>query len=249
MIKPILFTASGDREETLSLVLRFIGRQTIKEGDWIIVDDSQEPYSIPSKINEWNIYHLYRSPCFVQDYGLASQAKNYLLGMDYISKLYKDPTILFIGDDDYYAPTYVEDMLSRIEGVDAAGSIHAYYVNPLIGARRLNNKDHSAMESAAIRGAAIPVFIEAAHEIKKEPHKQPWIDKRFWDKIIQRKVKCRLFKYDQYLMFNLKGHKIGRPGIGESHRKGGMYRERDMSNLLPDEDLELIRRVWGLPYG
>lgn len=245
--KIVLLTASGDRGKTINLVTRWIEQQTVQHGDWIIVDDSAVKYTLPTHAGGWKIHHVYRGACLEQDHGLTSQSKNYLIGIQIIKSMSAD-IVIMIGDDDYYASTYVEDMMHYMEGVDVAGSTRAIYIHPEYGLLQLGNKNYSAMESTAMRtGEPLLIFRDVCGAMAKEPESMYWVDKRFWDAVHESRLTCRLFAWEsptQYLMYNLKGHASGRPGIGGSHRKKGIYANVALEKYIPEIVLSEIKEAW-----
>lgn len=228
--------------------MKWIERQEGYGGAWLVMDDSEEPYSLPSQIGSWEIIHVYAGACPKTEWGLISQARLYVKGIEILNKASSLEFIVMIGDDDYYKPGYVKDLVARAVGVEAVGAARALYIMPGVGTWHLNNRDHSAMESTAFRpGRAADLFKLANVEMSLEPDRLYWSDKRFWDKVIDAGLPHGLFYYgepSQYQTYGLKGHKCGRPGISDPHRMPGKFKPTKLNTLIPKEDLAEIERAW-----
>ena len=114
-----LITATGDRPEALALCERYMLRQTFKGRiQWLVVDDGQVP-CIPSEGQEY----LRREP--------SAEDRQPTLALNILTVLpfVESDKILFIEDDDWYAPDYIEYMVCALNNAVIAGEGNAIYYN------------------------------------------------------------------------------------------------------------------------
>lgn len=107
-MKNIIITPTRNRPQQLNLVIDCINCQTVKPDFWMIVDDGEYPVDktildkiiIPYHYKHYRMIYnpstAYNSAVCLQECGIAD---NYI----------------FIDDDDYYPPTYIEHIISLLD--------------------------------------------------------------------------------------------------------------------------------------
>lgn len=228
-------TPTGDRPLAMSLCERWMMNQTVRPDQWIVVDDGMTPI-VPTAAMEY----IRREP-------RAGDPRHTLaINLLQAIPLIKGDKILIIEDDEYYAPTYVEEMSKHLDGSKIAGiTQNRYYHLPTGGYYMMHNKGHASLAQTAFTSAFIPTFrgaVEASMYVD-------FLDIRMWrmaKQSLNRQVKfgsralttrsrgthdmpkseLTLFSdADRPLYVGIKGLP-GRAGIGMGHN-AGMYPNRD----------------------
>ena len=96
-----IITPTRERQEQLSLVIDCINNQTVKPDEWIIVDDGRVPVKqeVLNKISIPHKYIHYNSGLRTSTSMNSAKCLETAVGKK----------IIFIDDDDYYPPTYIEN--------------------------------------------------------------------------------------------------------------------------------------------
>ena len=243
MDKILLVTASGDRWPSIQLVLSFMKRQDYPGPiEWIISDDSAEPYFIPENLGKIRIHHIYRGPCPKIEEGHVSLSKNLIATLEVAQGMNDVGMIAVIGDDDWYRADYLSIMRDRLGVKGAAGHKRVIYGYPPIGMKQLNNKDHAGLESTVFKPELIPLMIAANLETIKDLTR--WADWRFWKKVHEQRIPHNLFEWEfpaGVAMVSLKGkNRRGRYGVGDLHN----YNAKDhrLGQVIPSPDIEAMLR-------
>jgi hypothetical protein len=210
-----LITATGGRPIQFNLCQEFMRRQTYK-GDvlWIIIDDCAPTTTDNVKYDfkeDWIIIKHYPKPLWRQ--GQNTQFRNMIEGGDMVLKNFNEKDIkavFIIEDDDYYKPTYLENMMSRFETFDIIGETYSVYYNVTYNNYIVwGNVKHCSLFQTAFTPKIIPIL----QDICRHPSPYPgfYIDVELWSK-----VKNRCFFRDGNLAIGIKGLP-GRGGIGAGH--------------------------------
>jgi len=206
--KITVITLTGDRNKVFEITRQHILAQTIQPDQWIIVDDGFEP--LPEKLIKGADY-IRREPKEGEGFTLIQNMK---LAVSQI----KGDIILFMEDDDYYAPKYIETYYNYLkEHVLVGEGCARYYHVPAQRYARLSNKNRASLAQTGFRKELLDIFNSIISG-------DPYVDLRFWEKT---------YKYG-YLFFDtedklrlhcsLKGLP-GRKGIGIGHDKNyALYR-------------------------
>lgn len=207
-----LITPTGGRPELINLCARWMKQQEYRgEVLWVIVDDCQPRTTdfITEDFKEnWKIIKTFPEPFWQPDQN--TQARNLKTGLDIIKNLNPD-AIFIIEDDDYYKPNYLEVMVKKLDGFNAAGEINTiFYHVPLKSWFNIKNKRHSSLFQTAFKPVLIPVFEDC--------FKYEYIDYYFF-RIIKNK---NLFKADN-ISVGIKGQP-GRKGISIEHVRNKKYK-------------------------
>lgn len=218
-----LITTTGAREESFKLCAKWMKRQTYTgEVKWIIVDDALPctTDSVGENFKEnWDIVKIYPSPVWHE--GENTQGRNIKAAVDFIKKsrcyFY---AIFIIEDDDFYKPTYIEEMMRRMEDYDLIGETHTIYYN--VVSRYYfnnNNEEHCSLFQTAFTPRVIPI-LEASY------------GEKFIDCLLWRNVQNKLLFRAGNLAIGMKGMP-GRFGIGAGHK---LFRKSN------DEDMRFLKK-------
>lgn len=196
-----LLTATGCRPEAWALCERWMARQTYPGPvRWIIVDDGEVAQPITFERAGWDLVVVRPWPRW--EVGMNTQARNLRAGMGVVDRKHG---VVFIEDDDWYAPDYLEWVAEALRHANLVGeSCGRYYnVRTRVG-RDLGNTQHASLCSTAAKGRALLMFDRVCAV------KHKFIDLALW------KVgKGRLTPGRRVL--GIKGLP-GRGGIGVGHR-------------------------------
>ena len=221
MDKITVITLTGDRNKVFEITKQHILAQTIQPDQWIIVDDGFEP--LPEKLIKGADY-IRREPKKGEGFTLIQNMK---LAVSQI----KSDIILFMEDDDYYAPNYIETYYKYLkEHVLVGEGCARYYHVPAQKYARLSNRNHASLAQTGFRKELLEIF-------KSTLYGDPYVDLRFWQKAS--KYGYLFFDTEDKLKLHcsLKGLP-GRKGIGIGHDKNyALYRY--------DKDYKVLKKWIG----
>lgn len=227
-----IVTPTRNRLQTIRLLARWLMQQTVRPDLWVVVDDGEQdvPFEAP-------MTHLIKrrrngnEPIHSLCLNLR-QALPYMLG----------DKILICEDDEYYAPTYLEEMAKRLDQAPAVGIGYSKYYH--LGLRSPfvhENMAHASLAQTSFRRELIGDFIQALADPKDN-----FVDIKFWRMVRSRGIVWRdgdsykkpeapfpggITAGAQYVgMKGMPGH----PGIGFGHKAMPGYRQ--------DPTLEWLRR-------
>lgn len=198
----VLIPDKGDRPTLLQNCLRMIGNQT-RQPDKILVFRETSPYE------GVDITWRYRN------------GYNRLKGYD---------VVLFMENDDYYRPEYIEEMLAewdRQGRPDMLGTSSTIYYH--VGIRRyfvMKHRERASMMNTLIKGGL---------EIKWPQDQEPFTDMWLWMKPELNKFSRVVFTPQKTLSIGIK-HGIGL--CGGSNHKTRMHRY-----VFEDGDLSLLKEI------
>lgn len=223
-------TPTGDRPLPFVLCQMWIKKQTLQPDQWIIVDDGKTPVKPFISLRE--IRYLRREPRLDDpDHTLLVNLK---MALPYI----KGNKILFIEDDEYYAPKYTEIMAAELDKHEIVG-IHnsRYYYLPTCSNCRVENKKHASLAQTVFRQSFLSEFEKLVNT------KTGALDMKLWREINENKRGFLFLDDDEPLYVAMKGMP-GRRGKGGGHTVGSWRYQRSFldiaQNLLrrwiPDDD-------------
>jgi len=236
-----LITPTGCRPAQFDLCKLFMQRQTYQgEVCWIIVDDCipVTTNSVQENFREnWTIIKVYPAPPWRP--GLNTQGRNISVGLNTLLANYNTKDIegiFIIEDDDYYKSVYLERMIPRLKGVQAAGERNTIYYNVYYRTYFTHaNTGHSSLFQTAFTVSALQIFGRCCSEA--------FIDMSFWTQL----TNVKLFN-DNNLSIGIKGMP-GRYGIGAGHtRLRNMPKDNEwhyLVSLIGIEDVKLYTRFYG----
>lgn len=201
-----LITPTGCRPQALDLCTGFVARQTwAGPAQWLLVDDGEPVSPIDAKRLPANIelQTVYPKPSWQP--GQNTLARNLLAAIP----LVRHPFVLFIEDDDWLAPDYVEAQMAQLlEGADIVGEARArYYHIRTAQYWVLPFSNHASLCRTGVSSTVLPLL----QRICLKPD-AAFIDVQLWEQVGTKKV-----LYDGGRSVGIKGLP-GRPGIGIGHR-------------------------------
>jgi hypothetical protein len=222
-----IITLTGDRPLALSLCDKWVSQQTRKPDQRIVVDDGKIPM-VPTPI----IDYIRREP------KPHDPAHTLNINMLEALKHVKCDNVVIFEDDDYYAPTYLEEMERQLVNGDVVGIGHAkYYHLPSGGYSQQDNMGHASLAQTAFKASMIP-FVESCAK-QNDGH---YLDVRLWlgsgGSITGGEIPPSghrvgkngwIFK-DNNQYVGIKGLP-GRPGIGTGHEKN-TYGNKDTNHIM-----------------
>jgi len=218
-----VITPTGDRPEAFKLCRKWLHQQTIKPEQWIIVDDGVVPLDLGA---------LYPNEIYVRREPKPNDPKHTLvINIDEGLKHITGDKIFFWEDDEYYAPTYLEAMLSKLNDYDVVGIGCAKYYHLVTGGYvELGNMEHASLAQTAFNFHVLPLIKKCV----LMGMERDWLDCNIWKQIKKSKktdspVTSLIFKDDKNELFvGMKGLP-GRLGIGIGH-KIASYKKQDDEN-------------------
>lgn len=235
-----LITPTGGRPNQINLCALFMKRQTYPgKVIWIIIDDCipHTTDTIQDNRLNWSIIKVYPSPHWQP--GQNTQGRNISVGINTLLANYKMEEIrgiFIIEDDDYYKSVYLDRMVPRLNGFQAAGERNTVYYNVYFCTYFIHpNTGHSSLFQTAFTINALPIFARCCSE--------RFIDISFWTQL----TNVNLFN-DGNLSVGIKGMP-GRYGIGAGHtRLRNMPKDNGwnlLTQLIGVEDAELYVKYYG----
>lgn len=218
-----LLTVTGDRHEAFALCERWMARQVypIDRCQWIVVDDGKEPTRCTMG------QEVIRMPAPEHPDASTFCAK-FIAAID--SGLIRGDNVLFIEDDDWYAPHYLSEMMQALWLHHIAGEgMACYYHVGLRGVWRHHNEGHASLCQTGIRSDLLPLVREIAET------GTPFIDKPLWRRVLRNRNLWLPENWKNSLV-GIKGMP-GRAGLGSGHQPLDQY--------APDHDLRVLRMLMG----
>lgn len=220
-----LLTPTRNRKTAFNLLQRWIANQTRQPDQWIVVNDGKEAYDY--KLNQDVIL---RAPVEGEGHSLCANIRE---GLKHVTA----DVVLIVEDDDYYAPTYIETMLSHLERADLVGNVPAVYYNMAYRGRRiLANPQHASLAQTGFSRELFPL-VEKIAQLGS-----PFIDRRLW-----RDYKGKKTLFDNERLHVSVKALMGEPGIGVGHRTIGTPDDetlRLLSAVMPNNgDVNVYRAL------
>lgn len=222
-------TPTRNRSAVMKLLARWLRQQTVKPDLWIVVDDGKEEVEFEPPMT----HVVKRIPNGKEPE--HSLCLNLRAALPYMTA----EKIFICEDDEYYAPTYIEEMSARLDRSPAVGlgyskyyhlGFKSYYVH--------ENLQHASLAQTSFRREMIGAFIKAL-----EDPRERFVDIKFWKMARASGMIWR--DGDHYFAINEPGAQYvgmkglpGNPGIGFGHKAMPQYK--------PDGSLDRLR-AWIRP--
>lgn len=205
-------TCTGSRPEALFLCGQYLAKQTIAKKipiQWIVVDDEDGAENDdPVAISGTQISIEYYKGPRIWSQGVNTHRFNMEMALSKV----KGQVIINFEDDDHYAPTYIETMLSILQYADIVGESNVKYFNLQVpGYKEMRNYTHSSLCSTAVTRKAVPLLAEAVNS------GDLYFDIVLWKKAHEAKIPMALYS-NLNLVVGIKGMP-GRPNIGAGANK------------------------------
>lgn len=227
-MKITALTCTGDRPVCLGLLSKWIANQTMQVDQWLVIDDGKEPF-MPSL----DCDYIYRKP--------EENEQGQTLNINIKTALphIAGDIILFMEDDEYYAPDYVKTMVEKIQHYNIVGICKSkYYHMPTRTYFAHRNCGHASLAQTAIRKETLPILEEVLNG-------DAFIDIRLWERLCNGNPENKQFiknfntqgtvVNNQAVLFHdgdedclyvgMKGMP-GRAGIGSGHKGIGRHDSR-----------------------
>lgn len=232
--KPItVITPTRDRPAGFNLCRKWIERQTCRSDiDWIVVDDGNISVDIPHLE-----YRYLRRPPSEKKF---TNFDNVLFGLEQAN----GEVVMYIEDDDWISPNYVQNMVDNVSGVSAAalgGDLiyhigYRRYIDHRIPAKEAKSRLRF-MGSFCVAGEGIELLGQACRDASRV--EDPLIDLRFWKLIAGRKLPFNVFASLDIVKIK------GIPGRSITWKHGADVGTRDpdekyLRSLIGDDDTDAI---------
>lgn len=206
-----IITPTGDRPLELCAMWMF-GQGFNGPVQWIVVDDGAERAPPITVRPSWKLRYI-RRPGSPKPPSVGSFVYNLLTG----TTLVEHDLVVFVEDDDYYAPWYLQDTVDRLQNACAVGSVaQRYYHLPTQQFTRCVNQG-AALCQTAFRRSLLPEFEEACRTALAKDSRG--VDALFWRTILRKPTRYTWDLHEGLGVVGLKGGP-GRPGLGLGHRPG-----------------------------
>jgi hypothetical protein len=166
--KITLITPTGDRPLAFGLCCDWIFHQTKQPDQWIVVDDGREIMDAYYRGAKWMNY-VRRDPR--PDDPAHTLGRNIQAALPFVT----GTKILMIEDDEYYAPTYIEEMARRLDQYQIVGIGRARYYN--LQYQKWYRDENFWHASLAQTGFKVEFFDRIKHLFDDEIY----IDVRIWE--------------------------------------------------------------------
>lgn len=167
-----LITPTGDRPGAWELCKHWMREQKI-EGKvrWIIIDDGEIPSDMTGFHAHWEIVVWYPHPKWSSTTG-NTQAHNLTVAK---RLLREDDSVIFIDDDDYYHPEWLDKASRMLDHADLVGIGNMAFFNVArMTYRRCANYSHALLCATALRGQALMLFWEILEYGVTDPAAELW---------------------------------------------------------------------------
>lgn len=210
-----LLTPTGARQAAFTRCEYYMSRQTYKgKIQWVVIDDADPP----TKCTMGQEYH--RGPI-----RWAPEINTQRPNMDEALKHVQGDVIFIIEDDDYYAPTYLETMMTFLEFTEIVGIGNTYYYSVLSpGFKMMKNYGHASLCQTAVRKSLMPLLYQAVHSGEK------YFDIDLWKKIQLKEIPMLIYS-NSGISVGMKGLP-GREGIGVGHNHRDYYYDAGHKKLI-----------------
>lgn len=222
-------TPTADRPHAFALCERWMARQTRQPDEWIVADGGRRPVVCTQGQTHLHV----AAPA-----GPANFASNLARGL----AAARGAVIVFVEDDDWYAPTHLATIRAQIiPGVLAAGDdLQQYYHLPSRRWRTFDNRGASLCQTALTR-AALPTFLDALARCQRAG--SFGVDGGFWATL---PTAAKHLQRTQTVV-GIKGLP-GQPGLGIGHRPqpaGAWHADPHLAQLRAwiGDDVEVYRAL------
>ena len=191
-------TPTGDRPLPFTLCQYWMGKQTLRPDQWIVVDDGKVP--MEPKVG---MEYIRRKP--KKSDPEQTLIENLRTAIPYI----RGSKIVIIEDDEYYAPGYIEQFSSKLDRHEIVGIGRSKYYHLFSGNySQLQNTRQASFAEMAFRRSFL-------NEFKSFLTGGLYLDMKIWRAVDRRRT--HLFYDDENPLYvGMKGMP-GRHGIGGGH--------------------------------
>lgn len=142
-----VITCTGDRHEAFDLLTYWMSKQTHKPDQWLVVDDGVNPLA-----SKGDFEYVRRDPGGPYKHTLCL---NILEALNRV----RNGKIVFMEDDDWYSPKYIEYMSKYLDKADLVGINKALFYNPVKRIYMLKQPvKQPALFQTACRKSVLPII-------------------------------------------------------------------------------------------
>ncbi len=237
-----IITATGGRPISLALCKNYVMRQTYTGPlQWIVVDDCLPHTALPDVLGraDTTLTVIYPEPCWSP--GQITLGRNLKAAIPSI--LY--PRIVFMEDDDWYSPDYLDFMANEFDGIGGRGIVGEgcarYYHVPSRRYMVLNNMAHASMCQTGMTIELIPFLSLICSERNKS-----FLDIQLWQDARMNRFNTKIRNSSDHCI-GIKGL-YGRAGIGRGHcpNRGTWIEDNDwdvLTSWIGRDDVEAYRAM------
>ena len=226
-----LITATGGRPKSFELCDKYVTRfhRPDVSIQWIIVDDVYKDDDLDSDYKNQTsmaqvlqgIECLFIKPKHHWHSGLNTLGLNINAAISHV----KYDSVMFIEDDDWYAPEYMKHQYEQLKTADLVGEVPSrYYHVPSRQYRVMSHSQHTSLCQTAVRSSVLPLVQKICEQSSE------LIDIRLWGRF----EGIKTIGSDPYCV-GIKGMP-GRSGIGIGHNPS-----RNRNDWKSDQDLTVLR--------
>jgi hypothetical protein len=161
-------TATHNRPEAFALCERHVSKQKLQPFQWIVLDDGKYP-AVPTMGQDYIYEPSWAGRSSLPNKMAAIVSRNLVRG----------DMVIFVEDDDYYAPDWFEVCHRGVQSVQLFGEGRALYYN--VRSRwwqRHDNMVHASLCSTACHRSALPALLTVSETCQQIG--SPWLDTHFW---------------------------------------------------------------------
>lgn len=219
-----VLTTACWRPEAWSLCEKYVGRQTVKPDQWLVLDDDE----ISTVCTMGQEYHHWP-----ECRGRGSLARKIRRAIE--NNLIKGDILVIVENDDWYAPDWIEFCLDGLKRAQLFGEGRALYYT-VRGRYWFThvNLTHASLCSTAMTRAVYPLLLKQCMASD-----EPFVDYLFWPK-----APCDKLVADPLRSPGRKRRTIGIKAMPGRVGYGGGHRGRDRS-AKDDLDLSYLRSLIG----
>lgn len=219
-----LLTCACDRPEAFELCETYMARQTVKPLQWLVLDDDETP----TKCTAGQEY--YHWPEYRGRGSLVNKIRRALT-----DNLVKGDALLFIENDDWYAPDYIEWSIAGLRKTPLFGEGRALYYNVQHKFwYEHQNLKHASLCATSLTRSLYPWLLKQC-----TVSSEPFLDVRLWN--YQQSVS---HVSDPYANGKRLRRSVGIKAMPGRTGYGGGHRGRDKSSV-GDPELKKLRSLIG----
>lgn len=216
-MKLAVITPTRNRLYTLSLLHKYILRQTRKPDWWIIATDGELP-----KFPESSVEVIFSKADYAGS-PVASFTKNLLRGINLAEEKGAD-MVLIMEDDDWYSSDYVEKMEEACRFADVVGNQPTKSINIVSGSMKYAQHGYIVLAQLGFKRSANDLFRKSTRQCLNDNN--AGVDKTFFALVKLNDISCAMLQSPS-LYFGLKGiydlASRQSQGLTEQHRRHKKY--------------------------
>lgn len=163
-----VLTCTGNRKHLIPQLKKYLDRQTVQPGQWLIIDDGED--KIPPEMIEG-------ADRFFRDRTSESNQKNLIRSMLEVLIFVKYEKVIIMEDDDWYHPQYLEVMSNYLDQYDLAGQKNTYIYNvPAKAWYQSDCKEACTLGRTGFTKAVFNTIQETLPKTRRMPDMAIWLN-------------------------------------------------------------------------